>query len=364
MQVATNWNPALEAARLGDLAPAREARGAGEQGPLDDYFWGRCLAEAGAELDEAIACLTQAKNQLRGNVLVNHVLALAKLRAPRAELKAEARRQLAKAGLPHDLDLLAQYAFSIESELRPMPTTPGTEGLAWPDGLPNPEADPDVSVDPELGGAVDGGEEQGGAEAEEGVAAGGERDNVSEPPAELVSKRPGWWRRRKLLRVAESLEEPLMSCRQREVLEQTNRLLGEGLEGPELHLLAGIAAEELGDAGRARAHLLRSAALEPTMMLSRTALGKVYWRLNWNDLARDVWLSLPVEGPFDHGRHYHLALAHYGAGDLRGAFEAMRLALGDFFFETRHFYIKRVFERWLAETGPVAAANPESSQKA
>ena len=48
MKLKAHWPSILEAARLGDLEPARLGRQRDPGGALPDYFYGRCLTEAGS----------------------------------------------------------------------------------------------------------------------------------------------------------------------------------------------------------------------------------------------------------------------------------------------------------------------------
>src|SRR5436190_594464 len=64
MRLKAHWPVILEAARLGELQPAREAREQEADDPLADYFYGRCLAESGAELAEAETRLRRARELL------------------------------------------------------------------------------------------------------------------------------------------------------------------------------------------------------------------------------------------------------------------------------------------------------------
>jgi tetratricopeptide (TPR) repeat protein len=142
------------------------------------------------------------------------------------------------------------------------------------------------------------------------------------------------------------LEKDLMNHQLLKVLREAGNLLAKGLENSDLHLLAGMAAEEVGSPERARAHLARAEQLNPAAFLARTALGRAYWRYGWFALALALWRSLPVEGPYDHGRHYHLALGHDALGDRPAALLAMRVALNQFYPDTYHFYIQRALWHW------------------
>lgn len=209
-----------------------------------------------------------------------------------------------------------------------------------------------------------------GPEADEaGEGAGGEKtaEQVTTPSAGgpataattsdkmsqgAATKSMGFWKRWKLGREIGRLEDALMKNEPVRVLEMADALLRRGLESPELHLVAGLAAEEAGMALRARAHLSRADKMEPTMFLARTWLGRIYWRNGWQDLALALWRSIPVEGPYDYGRHYHLALGHDAKGDRASALAAMHVALDRFYFDTRHFYIKRALWAWESRWAP------------
>lgn len=111
-------------------------------------------------------------------------------------------------------------------------------------------------------------------------------------------------------------------------------------------MAAGVASEILDDLGRARDHLLLSAVHDSALPHFRAMLGKVYWRLGWDELAELLWRSLTIEGPYDFGRHYHLALLHAGRGHDKTASRAIRTALQDFFYDTRYYYIEQAWLRW------------------
>src|SRR5690606_24677617 len=99
-----------------------------------------------------------------------------------------------------------------------------------------------------------------------------------------------------------------------ELIREVTAAMGAGLVSSDLHLLGGLAAEEGGDGERARAHLALALDLDPGQLIAQTFLGRVYWRNGWNELAEAIWRNLPVEGPDDFGRHYHLALLHASNG--------------------------------------------------
>jgi tetratricopeptide (TPR) repeat protein len=349
MLLTQNWFDALERAQTGDLSAARAARAAEPPDAMADYFFGRCLAEAPAvEPDQYLEAIDHLKpaveaESLNPLYLQTLILALARVESP------DALRQAAglwrRYGLPHDLDLLAQVALTLEMQLRSQPADPAVAALPWPELLPKPDHSGDQV--PAASPAV----------APEGVilsppvvpSSPADATPAAEPAPELPAP---------VLRTLQRLPAPSSRTVQQmvkllerhemvRVIEMAGKLLAEGRENAELHLLAGMAAEEGADSPRARAHLARSLRLEPDLLLARMELGRVYWRLNKLDLAMALWRSLPVEGPSDYGRHYHLALGHEALGDRRAALAAMRICLRDFFDDARHFYVKRALERWL-----------------
>lgn len=312
-----SWDRALRAARLGDSDVALEICEAlaREEPPFPgahEYLRARCLAEAGVELDTAIELARQVLEIDQGNVLAPHVLALALMRAERLQEAAEA---IERHGLPHDEALLMQTTLTMEMQCRPWPKALPEDWPPWP---------------PQLG-----------------------PEPGSEPPAygespTLVTAAPAMNRaqRRQVRSIVGELDNLLGEHKPARLLREVAGALGAGLDSAEIELMAGIAAEEGGDPERARAHLSLSLAMEPNQLLGRTFLGRVYWRAGWNDLAEDLWRSLPVEGPDDFGRHYHLALAHEAAGRRAEALEAISIALRDFFIDAREFYIERALARW------------------
>lgn len=350
------WPDILEDARLGDLAEARRGRQLDPAGALADYFYGRCLTEAGVEIDEAIACLKRAANAEPTNPAIIQTLALALARSGLPGSRTAAAEIWTKEGLPLDLDLLAQVSFTLESQLRPWPAAAPPE-LPWPAGLPVPGADPPAPP-------PDDGTTTSATEATDSQASALppailedddiKRDILAHYPA---TKPPGPLTRWRLGRAIIRLEDALMKDQPLKVLEMAGELLAKNLETPELHLVAGLAAEEAGLPDRARAHLSRAERLEPGMFLARTWLGRIYWRNGWFALAEALWRSIPVEGPYDYGRHYHLALAFDAQGKRPSALVAMRLSLDRFYFDTRHFYIKRALDLWQAR----ACVGPENA---
>ncbi len=319
------WPEALAAAREGRLETARAIARAVEERPpfpaAPDFLIGRCLAEAGLELPEAVQRLRSALAAGTQNVLGPAILALACLRAGD---ETEAAALLRRSGLPHDLDLLGQLALTLETLCRPWPASLPVD---WPS---YPEAPGRASAEPPNG------------------------TGAPLPEAPAARPRPRW-RRASLLR---RMQSDLEAGRLGRVAESAATEAAAGFYDSDVELLAGLACEEAGDGRRARRHLARSLALDPRQFDARTFLGRVYWRDDWFDLAEDLWRSLPVEGPDDFGRHYHLALAHEAAGRRAEALEAMGVALKEFYVETREFYIERVFARWLRRL-PAADGEPD-----
>ena len=88
------------------------------------------------------------------------------------------------------------------------------------------------------------------------------------------------------------------------------------------------------------------------------ALARVYWRQGWFPLAEQLLESVPVEGPDDFGKHYHLALVANSLGRRVEARRYMGEALDGFFVETHEFFIQRALDRWLSRfSGALAAVN-------
>ncbi len=357
MRLEAEWRGVLEKARLGDLESARAVHEGSTDGGLGDYFYGRALAEAGLELDEAAACLRRAAEDDPRNPLIGQSLALALARMEGPEAAAEADRLWCRHGLPYEPDLLGQAALTLEALCRPWPPQNEAAEVPWPACLPRPEETPSASPPP--AGAEDGG--TGDAESSPESS----RTAPLEPPASVHpnppqgdkmstpagTKSPGFFRRRELTRAVGLMEDWLIANQPLKVLQHATVVLSPGVENAEVHLVAGLAAEEVGDPPRARAHLVRCEQLDPTLLMARCWLGRVYWRSGWFELARALWRSLPVEGPFDNGRHYHLALAHDALGDRAAALESMRVAMRDFYYDTYHFFIQRALKHWRAHQG-------------
>jgi len=367
MRLKAHWPSILEEARQGRLDLVREARHVDPAGPLADYFYGRALAEAGEDLIEAEHCLRRAREVEPQNLLVVHALALALARCGGPAQKAEAAAIWQKLGLPLDLELLGQVALTLEAQTRPWPAQSPARELAWPAGLERPgDETPEIGPAPQITNLAETAPEVGETpaarqpeETEEADSARAKDAAEGAPPyaglgaadrAESALPMPkplNYFGRRALSRAVDKMESRLLDDRPLEVIEQADALLARGMESGEVHLVAGLAAEEAGDPLRARAHLARANALDPALLLARAYLGRVYWRCGWFELALALWRSLPVEGPYDYGRHYHLALGHAALGDRSAALDAMRIALDQFYYDTRHFYIKRALTQWM-----------------
>jgi len=315
----SGWEAALTAARAGDSTRAEEicARAAEKAEPFPgahDYFLGRCLAEAGDRLDESEALLRRVLEVDPQNMMTPYVLALALLRAGRW---SEAAELFQDKGLPHDDTLLAQVLLTLESQLRLLPERLDPDWPAWP-----PQLGPDPSV--------------GQLPYDEATPR-----HLDDFPQITRSQK------KDLEKLMARLSEQFMERSPLELIREVSASLRAGLYNAELHLLGGLACEEGGDPTRARAHLAVSLQLEPSLLLSRTYLGRAYWRCGWFDLAEALWRSLPVEGPDDYGRHYHLGLIHEAQGNREDALTAMGVALRDFYVDTRELFAERIFRSWL-----------------
>lgn len=295
-----------------------------------ELLLGRCLAEAGQDLDEAVQLLKGAQAVNPNNISLVHVLGLAHLRLGQNQ---EAAAIFEKHRLPHDAYLLAQVALTMEMQLRPLPESPSED---WPDVPPQFAAIANTAVF-------------------EAATQTGPPDPADPhvPPSRPIAPEPkmSWGQQRDLDRRLNRWERYFEKFEATRIVHEVNEAMRDGLGGDDLHLLAGLACEEGGDALRARLHLARCIELEPNQMMARTYLARVYWRCGWIELAEDLWRSLPIEGPDDYGRHYHLALAYEAAGRRVEALEAFMVALGDFFMETREFYIERIYRRWRRHVG-------------
>jgi predicted Zn-dependent protease len=330
------WPDALEAARKGDLELARagqaqEAAAQAAESMLADGIFGRCLAEAGEALDGAVTLISRSLQHDPANPLLPHALALALARRGEAGDASRALDLWQRYGLPHDLDLLGQTALTFEAQLKPIERSEDYPEPTWPTGLkliqtPKPES--------ELMGQGETFEPP----SSDNLALAGATKPILAPGGFLAGKR----HRRELSR----LEALVTAHDVWPALQGVGEILNAGRESPELHLLGGVAAEEAGCWERARAHLERLMELEPGQLHGRVMLGRIYWRLGWAELAIALWRSLPVEGPYDSARHYHLALGHAAAGDRSAANAAMRKALSDFFYDTRHGFLQRAWELW------------------
>jgi hypothetical protein len=186
------------------------------------------------------------------------------------------------------------------------------------------------------------------AQADPPLSATASPEATAAPPPPPPSL-PALPRRRSIAtREMRRMEKLLAKRRPLAAIELANALLGRGRGGAELHLLAGIAAEEADAPLLARAHLARAARLDPSSPFALAHLARVYWRLNRLDLALAVARGLPVEGPNDYGRHYLLALTHEALGDRPAALTAMAIVLREFFYDARHAYVSRALDRWVA----------------
>ncbi|MCE5228196.1 hypothetical protein LLG95_01185 [bacterium] len=337
MQIQADWHVALTAARRGDLEPARNARSMDSKGALPDFLYARCLTEAGADLDEAIELLRLLVESRSKNPLIPQVLALALARTERPEEAVKAAELWEQSGLPHPIDLLGQVALTLEAQTRPWPDqNPGLD-LAWPGVLPPRDkfaSEPNPAVEPLQ-----------------------PCDNLTPEPA---TKKLGWFELKRIDSLVNKIEELISKGHARGANELAINALAKGKETPELNAVAGIAADELGDPARARAHLARSLELEPKLLIARAHLARVYWRSGWFELAMALWRSLPVEGPYDYGRHYHLALGYDALGRRAEAERAMAVALSDFFYDMRHYYIAQAFRRWKALRGAKSEFMPNA----
>ncbi len=354
MKIKAPWLEALTAARTGDLAPALAARTMEPSGLLPDYFFGRALAEAGEKLPEAVQLLRQCHQSEPQNPMFLHSLALALARHGAAEMADEASAIWKKHGLPHDLDLLGSLALTLEFQARQLPLLPQVADIPWPATLPRPQVAV-VAMDQEPSTAEP-------SATEDIVPPRDRMDKMSPAPvsdfhaADPAPLKKSIFTDCLLNRSLGQMEDHYLARRLPQALALFNSMLEQGKAGAEYYLVAGMAADEAGDFDRARACLARALELEPNLLVSRAALGRVYWHLGWNELALALWKSLPVEGPYDYGRHYFLALGHEALGHRAGALEAMNIALRDFFYDTRHFYIARALTVWQALKIPEAAS--------
>lgn len=322
----------------------------------------RVLLEADADPREARERALEAAERAPDNLQIPALIALAEARGG---LRDGGRAYMRRIGLPHESGLLALFAFAIELRLRPWPAAP-LATIDWP-VFSSRDAD---SVEPP--DSTEGADSEGDPSATPGNGAApasrseGRREASSADLPEVRPDRPapkGFRARGRGRKAVARMQEDYFAGRVVEVARSGASLLAEGWDDSSIHLIAGLACEELGDGPRARAHLARSLALDPAQLLARTFLGRVHWRDGRLELAEELWRSLPVEGPDDYGRHYHLALAHESAGRRDAALEAMGIALRDFGVETREFYLARALRRYLAETDSPAAA-PRSASHA
>ncbi len=342
-ETAPSWEAALRAARRGDVPQAREICLRMDERPTpfpgaSQYILGRCLAEAGDSPEEAIELLDRAITLDPGNIMTPYVRTLALLRAGR---DAEAAGYLKRDGLPHDLGLLAHFVFEIESRVRPWAESQPEKWPSWPSQLgPDPETDLDTE-------ALAADELDKPADQNETSADGTEASNETEPSMTIDAPKLSLSQRRRLAKLVAHLESLYVQFSHHELLIEVGEALDAGLDSADLQLLAGLASEESGDGKRAKAHFSRALALAPAQLIARTYLGRAYARSGQLDIADAMLRSLPVEGPYDYGRHYQLALVHSAAGRRAEAWEAMEIALRDFFVEAQEFYIERALKLWL-----------------
>ena len=356
---AESWDEALKASRQGEVARAREicAIISAQAHPFagsPEYLLGRCLAEAERGLEEAIELLTHVTQVNPKHILAPQVLALALMRAGR---EGEAAGHLKRTGLPHNLDLLAQMALTMETRRRPLPESPPERWPVWPDGDAMPSTgSPETAAGPPDSKPRDleSPEASESSDDPSREAPGGLEPVEMPPPIRLTRSR-----NRKMAKKVGGLERLFSDRKFLDLAREVAILIREGPISSDLHLIAGLTCLEAGDASGARFHLASALEMKPENLLARTFLGRVYWRYGWNDLATDLWRSLPVEGPDDSGRHYHLALAHEAEGRRIEALEAMNVALSDFFIETREFFIELAYLRWMESAqSPQAKASP------
>lgn len=332
------WGPPLEAARAGDAAAMSERLAAVTAGApafpgAHELLEGLCLAEAGEDAARAVGLLTRACELNPANILAPHALALARMEAGE---RREARRLLEAHRLPHDLDLLGCVALRLEADLREAHPAPPDDWPEWPGWLARPGASPVTEPEPDRA------EGDGAAPAPEGTS-----PEAPAPPAvPLTSRKVRRTPSGGMSKILAAMEADFFAFDYASVLRRGYAGFETGEDNDELQLIAGIACEEAGDPDRGRAHLARALSLEPKNYMARAHLGRIYAQLGWHELAGDLWRSLPIEGPDDSGRHYHLAIGHAAAGDRPAARAAMRTALRDFFIDTREFYIERAWLRW------------------
>lgn len=338
-----NWVDLLERGRNGDYKAMADAMAARQlDDPLSEYFYARYLVESSGfadnfqdsngcdtatppfdaeaisinraeTLEEAMTLLRHERYLQPKNMVIVHLLALALARSEVIEHQIEAARLWRASGLPYDLDLLLQTALTLELQMRPWPVWALDRKIPWPDSLPR-VSDYDVACE------------------ETSFKVGLCLQKKSSPSIKTIRR----------------IDRLLFELKPHQALLVANDCMDEGFENGEFHLLAGIAAEQAQSAERARAHLVRALQFEPMLLIARTWLGRVYWRTGWFDLAMALWRSLPVEGPNDYGRHYHLALAYATTGERMPALTSARIALHRFFYDTVHLYVRAIFERWCA----------------
>jgi hypothetical protein len=341
----SQWPQALIQARQGNLTLARAGQLQDHGNPIAAGLFARCLTEANAELETAVALLKEVSAQDPGNPLFPQIMALALARRNGPGDCQDALSLWREYLLPHDLDLLGQTALTLEAQWRPL--SPSADfSLSWPENLEFPDYARALNNSNSPSESILSERKIISEAAGSDVFTPGEaqRDKLAPPAATKPSK--SLRRKREMASISKQLDQWLTQHKPFLVLQKIEDLLAKNRESADLHLLAGMAAEEAGLWDRARAHLVRCLRLEPLQLHARVMLGRIFLRLNWTDLALALWRSLPVEGPYDHARHYHLALAHGSRCDQASAQTAMNYALRNFFYDTRHGFIQRAWELW------------------
>lgn len=326
-----DWSQALCRAREGNFDLINQLFESGGHTMPGIYFMGRALAETGRELERAIAYLDEARQLEPVNPMVPHAHALALARTGEPGQARSAIRFWEKKNLPHDLELLGQAAITFELQAR-VPVDPPASPDARPGKLDYAH---NQSANPATGSAPN---------SEQVDLPGDKMTHSCEKT--LRSRLTGFYRQWRIHRVLRRFEKAMISQDPDAGLRSVYEAMGHGHDTGSLHMAAGMASEILGDLDRARDHLVRSAVHDSASPHFRAMLGKVYWRFGWNELAELLWRSLTVEGPYDFGRHYHLALLHAGRGHDEAASRAIRTALQDFFYDTRYYYIEQAWLRW------------------
>jgi Flp pilus assembly protein TadD len=331
-----DWLEALGHARQGDFALMDRLFDSVDRASTGLFFLGRALAETGQDIDRAIGLLNEALEKDTVNPMIPHALALALARSGTQDHRRAAVQIWEKKNLPHDLELLGQAAITFELQIRvpielpELPELPQSMQGSLEAQPVAQSAEPDSPDSPPPHDQID--------------SAG---DRMTHPGGKASQgKLTGFSRRRQINRVLRRFEEEMIRQDPEAALKLIYDVLDHEHDTGDLHFAAGMASELLGDLARARDHLVLSAGHEPDSPHFRTMLGKVYWRSGWDEPAELLWRSLPIEGPYDFGRHYHLALLHAGRGELRDTGTAITTALQDFYYDTRHFYIEQAWLRW------------------